>query len=426
MTGALVSILLLLGLLVLGVPMLVSLLAAVILNFFLTGLWPLTLPQTMISGVSSFTLIALPLFVLAGTIMNAGGISGRLFEFARALVGWLRGGLAQVDVLTSIFFGGMIGSSTADLAGTGSITIPALKRHGYPAEIAASVTASSSGIGPLIPPSSPMILYSAITGVSLGSLFLAGLIPGILLGLVMMGVVAVLAYRRNWPRHGRFSLREIWKTGVHSAMSFGMPALIIGGLVLGVFTPTEGAAFCVVYALVLSCFVYRTLRPADLLRVFGNAVQLTGELLIIVALSFALGAGLTAAHAPQALAEIVSAIVGEDSQFLQLSALMVLGIIAGMFLDPLIPVLVPVILPLLTLYQIDLVHFGALMVMCVVIGQLTPPLAIALIITSRIADCDQMKIFMANLPFLLAIVAFLIVMMLVPELATWLPSIART
>jgi tripartite ATP-independent transporter DctM subunit len=425
MTGAVLSIVLLLGLLVLGVPMLVALLAAVVLNFFLSGQWPLTLPQTMISGVSSFTLVALPLFVLAGTIMNAGGISGRLFEFARALVGWLRGGLAQVDVLTSIFFGGMIGSSTADLAGTGSITIPALKRHGYPAEIAASVTASSSGIGPLIPPSSPMILYSAITGVSLGSLFLAGLVPGILLGLVLMAVVTVLAYRHGWPRHGHFSLREIWKTGVHSLLSFGMPALIIGGLVLGVFTPTEGAAFCVVYALVLSCFIYRTLRPADLLRVFGNAVQLTGELLVIVALSFALGAGLTAAHAPQALAEVISALVGENSQFLQLSALVVLGIIAGMFLDPLIPVLVPVILPLLTLYEIDLVHFGALMVMCVVIGQLTPPLAIALIITSRIADCDQMKIFMANMPFLLSIVAFLIVMMLVPELATWLPSVAR-
>jgi tripartite ATP-independent transporter DctM subunit len=221
-------------------------------------------------------------------------------------------------------------------------------------------------------------------------------------------------------------LREICKTGLHSLLSFGMPALIIGGLVLGVFTPTEGAAFCVVYALFLSCFVYRTLRPADLLRVFGNAVQMTGELLVIVALSFALGAGLTASHAPEGLAEIIGALVGENSQFLQLSALVFLGIIAGMFLDPLIPVLVPVILPLLTLYQIDLVHFGALMVMCVVIGQLTPPLAIALIITSRIANCDQMKIFMANIPFLLAIVAFLIVMMLVPEIATWLPSIARS
>jgi tripartite ATP-independent transporter DctM subunit len=422
MTGALISIAVLLGLLVVGVPMLVALLAAVVLNFYFSGQWTLMLPQTMISGVSSFTLIALPLFVLAGTIMNAGGISGRLFDFAKALVGWARGGLAHVDVLTSMFFGGMIGSSTADLAGTGSITIPALKRHGYPADIAASITASSSGIGPLIPPSSPMILYSAITGVSLGSLFLAGLVPGILLGLVLMGVVAVLAHRRGWPRYGRLSLREIWATGLRSLLSFGMPALIVGGLVFGVFTPTEGAAFAVVYALILSCCIYRTLRISDLMRVFGNAVQLTGELLVIVALSFALGAGLTAAHAPQALADVITGLVGADSRFLQLSALVVLGIIAGMFLDPLIPVLVPVILPLLTLYQIDLVHFGAIMVMCVVIGQLTPPLAIALIITSRIANCDQMRIFWANMPFLLAIIGFLIILMLVPGLATWLPN----
>lgn len=422
MIGALISIVLLLGLLVLGVPMLVSLLAAVVLNFFLSGQWTLTLPQTMISGVSSFTLIALPLFVLAGTIMNAGGISGRLFEFARALVGWLRGGLAQVNVLTSMFFGGMIGSSTADLAGTGSILIPAMKREGYTPEISAAVSASSSGIGPLIPPSSPMILYSAITGVSLGSLFLAGLIPGILLGGALMAAVAILARRQSWPRYGRLSLREILRTGGRALLAFGMPAIIVGGLVLGVFTPTEGGAFGVVYALILSCLIYRTLRPRNLFRVFGNAVQLTGELLLIVALSFALGTGLSAAHAPQAMADFIGALVGEDSRFLQLCALVVLGIIAGMFLDPLIPVLVPVILPLLILYEIDLVHFGAIMVMCVVIGQLTPPLAIALIITSRIADCDQMKIFRANIPFLLAIVAFLVVLMLVPGIATWLPS----
>ncbi|MBA3520239.1 MAG: TRAP transporter large permease [Rhizobiales bacterium] len=422
MIGALISIVLLLGLLVLGVPMLVSLLAAVVLNFFLSGQWTLTLPQSMISGVSSFTLIALPMFVLAGTIMNAGGISGRLFEFARALVGWLRGGLAQVNVLTSMFFGGMIGSSTADLAGSGSILIPAMKREGYSPEISAAVSASSSGIGPLIPPSSPMILYSAITGVSLGSLFLAGLIPGILLGGVLMITVAVLARRQDWPRYGRLAFGEILRTGGRALLAFGMPAIIVGGLVFGVFTPTEGGAFGVVYALILSCLVYRTLRPASLFRVFGNAVQLTGELLIIVSLSFALGTGLSAAHAPQALAGGIGALVGENSQFLQLSALVVLGIIAGMFLDPLIPVLVPVILPLLTLYGIDLVHFGAIMVMCVVIGQLTPPLAIALIITSRIADVDQMKIFRANMPFLLAIIAFLIVLMLVPGLATWLPN----
>ncbi len=168
MIGAAASIVVLCALLVLRVPMLVSLAAAVILNFHLSGAWALTLPQTMLSGMNRFVLIALPLFVLAGGLMNAGGISARLFEFARALVGWMRGGLAHVNVLTSMFFGGMIGSSTADLAGTGSIVIPAMKRNGYPAPFSAALTASSAGIGPMIPPSSPMILYSAVTGTSLG------------------------------------------------------------------------------------------------------------------------------------------------------------------------------------------------------------------------------------------------------------------
>ena len=260
----------------------------------------------MISGVSSFTLVALPLFVLAGTIMNAGGISGRLFDFARALVGWMRGGLAHVDVLTSIFFGGMIGSSTADLAGTGSITIPAMKRHGYPPEIAAAVSASSSGIGPLIPPSSPMILYSAITGVSLGSLFLAGLIPGILLGLVMMGVVAVLAHRRGWPRHGHFSLREIWKTGVHSALlaSACRRSSSAGSCSACSRRPKAPRSASSTPS---SCPASSIARcgPPTCCGCSATLVQLTGELLVIVSLSFALGAGLTAAHAPQALAEIL-------------------------------------------------------------------------------------------------------------------------
>ena len=425
MTGALVSIVLLLGLLVLGVPMIIALITAVALNFFLSGQWPLTLPQTMVAGMSTFTLIALPLFVLAGAIMNAGGISTRLFEFARALVGWMRGGLAQVNVLTSMFFGGMIGSSTADLAGSGSILIPAMKKEGYPAEVAASVSASSSGIGPLIPPSSPMILYSAITGTSLSALFLAGLIPGLILGALFMLLVAWLAWRKGWRRHGSLSVGDIWRSGKRSLLAFGMPVIIVGGLVLGVFTPSEAGAFGVVYALIVSCFVYRTLGPRDLYRVFVNAVQLTGELLLIVSLSFALGSSLSSAHVPEALAGVIDTIVVVDSLYLKLLALFLLAIVAGMFLDPLIPVLIPVILPTLIIYQIDLIHFGALMVMAVVIGQLTPPLAIALIITSRIAEVDQMKILRTNMPFFVVIVLFSLVLMALPGLATWLPSIAR-
>lgn len=425
MIGAIASIIVLLGLLVLGAPMIVALLIAVGLNFFLAGQWLLMVPQTMVSGMSTFTLIALPLFVLAGVVMNAGGISGRLFEFARALVGWLRGGLAHVNVLTSMFFGGMIGSSTADLAGSGSILIPAMKKEGYSSEISASVSASSSGIGPLIPPSSPMILYSAITGTSLGALFLAGLIPGILLAVTFMVLVALIATFKGWPRHGALSLCDIYVSGKRAILAFGMPAIIVGGLVLGVFTPSEGGAFGVVYSIFVSVFAYRTLKARHLYRVFVNAVQLTGELLLIVSLSFALGSSLSNAHVPQALASLIDIFAVGDSQYLRILILTILAIIAGMFLDPLIPVLVPVILPTLMAFDIDLIHFGVIMVMAVVIGQLTPPLAIALIITSRIAQVDQMRILRANMPFFITIILFTLVLMALPELATWLPEQTR-
>jgi tripartite ATP-independent transporter DctM subunit len=424
-TIPLLSIGILLVLLIVGTPMVASLLVAVAFNFVMSGQWPIMVPQSMVSGVSQFTLIALPLFVLAGTIMNAGGISGRLFDFARALVGWMRGGLAQVNVLTSMFFGGMIGSSTADLAGSGSIVIPAMKREGYSSEVSAAVSASSSGIGPLIPPSSPMILYSAVTGTSLGALFIAGLIPGLLLGLTFMIVIATLAVRRRWVRHGAFSTREILRTGRSAILAFGMPVIIVGGLVFGVFTPSEGGAFAVVYAIVLSVLYYRTLNLSGLYRVFVTALMMTGELLIIVALSFALGASLSSAHVPQALAGLIEVFTWNDTLFARLFVLMILAILAGMFLDPLIPVLVPVILPTLIIFEVDLMHFGVLMVMAVVIGQLTPPLAIALIITARIAQADQLKIFMANLPFFITIIVFTLVLMVFPQLATWLPSQIR-
>ena len=425
MIGAAVSMAVLCGLLVLRVPMIISIASAVILNFYFSGAWALTLPQTMISGMSRFVLIALPLFVLAGGLMNAGGISARLFEFARSIVGQFRGGLAHVNVVTSMFFGGMIGSSTADLAGTGSIVIPAMKANKYPADFSAALTASSSGIGPLIPPSSPMILYSAVTGVSLGALFLAGLIPGILLGLSQMAIVAYLAKKRGWKAYSAFSFMEVLRAGWRAFLSFGLPVIIVGGLVLGVFTPTEAGAFAVVYALVLSVFIYRKLTFRELYRVIINAVQLTGELLIIVSLSFALGAGLTNAHVPEALVVIIDIFAIGDSEYMRILGMVILAIVAGMVLDPLIPVLLPIILPTLIAFDIDLIHFGVLTVIAVVIGQVTPPMAIALFISGRIAQVDQIDVLKANMPFLYGIIVFLLIAIAVPEVATWLPSLLR-
>ncbi len=425
MIGATFSIVLLCVLLILRVPMLVAIATAVVVNFHLSGAWALTLPQTMMSGMNRFVLVALPLFVLAGGLMNAGGISARLFEFARAMVGWMRGGLAHVNVMTSMFFGGMIGSSTADLAGTGSIVIPAMKKNGYPGDFAAAVTASSAGIGPMIPPSSPMILYSAVTGTSLGALFLAGLIPGILLGLSQMIIVALLARRRGWNPYAAFAVAEMIRAGRRALLSFGLPVIIVGGLVAGVFTPTEAGAFAVIYALFLAMIVYRRLSLRELYRVLVNAVQLTGELLVIVSLSFALGAGLTNAHVPEALVVIIDFVTIGDSEYLRILAMVILAIIAGMVLDPLIPVLLPIILPTLLAYNIDLIHFGVLMVIAVVIGQVTPPMAIALFISGRIAEVDQMEVLRANTPFLIGIVLFLLIAIALPEVATWLPSVMR-
>ncbi|QJP16325.1 TRAP transporter large permease [Starkeya sp. ORNL1] len=422
MVGAALGISFLVMLLILGVPMVAALVGSVAVGLFLGGQWALVMPQSIINGMSDYTLLSLPLFVLAGVIMNVGGLSTRLFDFAHSLVGWMRGGLAQVDVLTSIFLGGMFGSSTADIAGTGSITIPAMKKAGYKADFAAATCAASSGVGPMIPPSSPMILYSAVTGTSLGALFMAGIIPGILMGLVFMGVVFVLARTRNFPRHGDLSLPEIWATFKSAFFSIGMPAIIVGGTTIGVFTPTEGGAFGVVYAIAVSMLVYRSMGVRDVYRATLAAVQLSGELLLMVGLSGALGVSLASAHVPEALAQMIDAITIGDSMFMRLVALMILAIIAGMFLDPLIPVLVPVILPTLLAFQIDLVHFGVLMVMAVVIGQLHPPIGIALIISGRIAGVDQVQVFKANIPYFIAIILFTLLLMAVPELSTWLPN----
>jgi tripartite ATP-independent transporter DctM subunit len=422
---ALLSVGVLILLLVAGAPMVVGLLIAVLLNVLLGGQMGLMVPQTMISGMSTFTLIALPMFVMAGVIMNVGGVSGRLFDFARALVGWMRGGLPQVNVVTSMFFGGMIGSSTADLAGSGSVLIPAMKRDGYPAGFSAAITASSSGVGPLIPPSFPLILYASVTSTSLGALFLAGLIPGLLLGVVFMVVVSVLARLRGWGADATFSWAAIGRTGRRAALAFGMPALIVGGLVLGVFTPSEAGAFGVIYATFLACFVYRQIDLRGLYAAIISAVQITGELLLIVALSVAFGAALSSAKVPQALVGLIDILTIGDTLFMRLLALMILAIIAGMFLDPLIPVLVPIILPTLIAFEVDLIHFGVLMVMAVVIGQMTPPMAIAVIIASSIARCDQVETYRANMPFFVAILLFTGVLMAVPAIATWLPSVAR-
>jgi len=411
------------ALVILGFPIIVALVAAVLLFLFASGGWTLALPQQTLTGVADYILVTLPLFILAGGIMNNGGIAKRLFDFAVALVGWMRGGLAHVDVLTSVLFGGMIGTSVADLAGTGSVTIPHLKKNGYPGPFAAAVTATSSGIGVLIPPSSPMILYSAVTGTSLGALFLAGVVPGLLMGAMMMGVISFLARREGWGTAGPFVPAEVWRTGKRAILPLGLPAFILISLISGVCTPSEAGAFALAYAFVLSKFVYRSISWSELRQVTVDGVIMTGEVLIVVGFSTALGWALSQAKVPIVLADGLQTLFPFEATTLKLLVLLLLALVAGMVLDPLIPMIMPVLLPSLIAMQVDLVQFGVLIVVTVVIGQITPPVAIAILVSAKIAREDVVHVFRANMPFFFGMVAFLILLTAVPWLSTGLPSL---
>ena len=422
MIHALIVIILLFALIVSGISVVVALTSTVMLYILFTAGWTLAFPQQIIGGMNGFILLALPLFILAGNVMNGGGLSARLFEFARAVVGPLRGGLAQVNVLTSMFFGGMIGTSVADLAGVGSVVIPEMKKNGYPADFSVALTASSSGIGPVIPPSSPMILYSAITGTSLGAMFLAGIIPGILLGIMMMAIVWFLSKKNGWGAYDDFSWSQVGRTLRRALLAFGMPAIVVGGLVFGVFTPTEAGAFAVAYAILVSVFVYRTVNWRSLYRLSVSSAALTGEVMLIVGVSVALGRFLAGARVPEALAKLVDIIAIGDFVILKVASMLLLALVAGMILDPLIPIILPIILPTLLLLDINLVQFGILMVLAVVIGQVTPPLAIALIVAGKIGKVDFYDALKANTPFLIGMIVFLVLLMVFPGIITWLPE----
>lgn len=418
---ALLTILTLCGLAIAGMPIIVALATSVVVFLLASGGWSMALPQQMLTGINDYILITLPLFILAGGIMNASGIADRLFGFASAMFGWLRGGLAHVNVAVSLMFGGMIGTSVADLAGSGSILIPKMKAHGYPGPLSAALTATSSGIGVLLPPSSPMILYSAVTGTSLGALFLAGVVPGLLLAAVLMITIAILARRYGWKPMEGFAWRKLLVTAKRAILPMGLPALILGGIVFGLFTPTEAGAFAVAYAMFLAMVVYRTLSIARFGRVLVEAAILTGEVLLVVGLSVALGWALSEARVPVMLADLLQTLFPFDTTIPQILVLLFIALIAGMILDPLIPMIMPVLLPTLLALDIDLVHFGILMIVTVVIGQVTPPVALALIVAARIGQEDVMETIKANTPFLISMVLFLLLLVCVPAISTWLP-----
>lgn len=384
---------------------------------------PLTIiPQQLYSGAENFVLMALPLFILAGNLMNTGGITKRIINMSLALVGHIRGGLALVNVIASMFFAGVSGSAVADTASLGAILIPAMKREGYGSSFSAAVTACSSTIGIVIPPSVPMVLHGFVSGISIGTMFIAGIIPGVLIGLIQMIIAYYISVKREYPRSGDFSWAKVWAAFKDSWMALILPLIILGFITFGIATPTEVAGIAVVYALVVGMFCYKELKLSDLKKIFLDSVKTTASVMIIISFSMLLGWALSQQRVPQA---ITTAIMGiTENPYLGLLIISALLIVAGCFLHgtALQLIIVPMLLPLIAKMGIDPLQFGMVVVMCVGIGQQTPPVGSALFVTSAISGDDMLEITKENLPFMMSLVLTLLLIIFVPAIVTTIPS----
>ena len=372
---------------------------------------------------NSYVLLAVPLFVFAANIMNAGTVSERIFDFCRVLVGRMRGGLAQVDILVSVIFSGMSGSALADAAGPGLVTIrQMLKRPGYTPGFAGAVVVASATLGPIIPPSIPMVIYALVSGASVGALFLGGVVPGVLMALLMMGVVHVIATRRNMPREEKIPLHEWPAILYRGALPLSLPLVLLGGIYSGVFTPTEAAAVAALHGLLLAALVYRALSWRSFWGVVMESTRGSAVITIILAGSFVLNYAFTAEGVPQAMAAWVEGMRLSQTGFLLLVNLMFL--VLGCFLDVsvLLLVFVPMLLPAARLLGVDLVHFGVLVVLNMMIGLIHPPFGMLLFVTKALTGIPISEMMKEGWPFLVMLLLLLFAMTLFPQIVLWLPQ----
>ena len=451
-------------LMLVGLPVAVSMASASLLYLAIHGGAPdVIVAQRMIAGVESFPLLAVPFFILAGNLMNFAGVTGRIYAFAVALVGWMRGGLAQVNIIGSVVFSGMSGTAIADAAGIGTIEIKAMKDHGYPVDVAVGVTAASATLGPIIPPSLPFVIYGMMANVSIGSLFLGGLIPGVMMTLLMMITVAVFARLRGWGSDAPFELAKIGRALLEIAVVFAFPAavvlleklgvsqnaaiflalglvlaldyyfkfsavmalmtpvILIGGMTLGWFTPTEAAVAAVMWSLFLGLVRYRSMTMRTLAKATFDTIETTASVLFIVTAGSIFAWLLTVSQAAQLLSEAVLGLTQNKWVFLILVNILLL--IVGCFLDTIaaITIMVPILMPIVLKLGIDPVHFGLILTLNLMIGLMTPPMGMVLFVLSRVAKLSIERTTMAILPWLIPLFAALIAITFIPEITLWLP-----
>lgn len=409
--------------LIIGLPVAVTLGVSSLCYLLFTGIPLVVIPQKMFAGIDVFVLLCIPGFILAGNLMNGGGITPRIVRFANAMVGWIRGGLALTNVCGSMLFGGISGTAVADAASIGGMMIPGMVRAGYSPAFSAAVTAASSTVGPIIPPSMAMIIVGALSGISVGKMFIAGIVPGILMGLAMMVTSYLIAVKRNFPHQPWQGVGELVRSFFGAFWALAMTALIIGGLLSGIATPTETAVIASFYAGIVGCFIYRELPLRQVPKLIVDSAVTAAAILALVGLANVFGWILVSERIPQMISQAVLSVT--DNKYIVILLINFVLLVVGMFMET-IAALIILFVPLLTLAQrvgVDPIHFAVFAVLNLIIGLATPPVGICMFICANIAKTPVTQVIRALVPFLLTNLIILFLVSYIPALSTWLPSL---
>ena len=421
---AVALVVLVLLLLVLGVPIAIALGGASMAWVYVTQRVPdFIVMQRLVGGVNSFPLLAVPFFIYAGNLMNAAGLTTHIFGFARSLVGWMRGGLGHVNVGASIIFAGMSGAAVADAGGLGTIEIKAMTDEGYDKDVSVAITAASSTIGPIIPPSLPLVVFGVMAQASIGRLFIAGIVPGLLMGVSLMLLIRYFAHKRGYPVDAKFQLSRVFSTLWKGAPALFTPVLIIGGIALGVFTPTEAAIAASAYSLFLGVVVYRSITFKQFVAVSLDTMETTAIILFIVAGASIFAWILTLMQVPAMFAQMLLAI--SENPIIVLLMINVVLFIIGFFMETIaaITIMVPVLLPVAVQIGVDPVHLGIFMILNLMIGLLTPPVGMVLYVLSRVAKMPFEDAARATAVFIIPLVVVLLLVTFIPQISLWLPNL---
>lgn len=409
-------------LLIIGAPISISIGASAVLGCLSLGYPLMVIGQKMVTGIDSYLLIAIPLFILAGNLMNAGKITEKIFSFCKELVGWIPGGLGHANIVASIIFAGMSGSATADAGGLGTIEMEAMTTNGYTPKFSAAVTAASSVIGPIFPPSIPLIIYGATASVSVAKLFMAGVVPGLLMGVALMVLVFIFAVKYKFERHP-FHFKKMIKQFGSSLLSLITPLIILAGFTTGWFTPTEASSIAVAYALVISLLVYRTMDWKTFKKCLLDSAITSANTLFIIGTSTLFTYVLVKEGISTQIANFILSISENPAVILLIINIILL--ILGMFMEPgaILTLMLPVLLPIVKPLGIDLIHFGLIMVLNLMIGQVTPPFGVCLFVISDVGKVKLDALYKSILPFLIPLIAVLFLCTYCPQIVTWLPNL---